>query len=66
MIFSWGANFANGDITYHGPNNRSARSLPLISSLNKVITLNMDEVDITDFRVNVICYYLQKKNEFLF
>ena len=52
VIFSWGSNFVNGDATYHGTN-RSSKSLPLISSLNKVVNLNMSQIEMTDFRVNV-------------
>ena len=52
VIFSWGSNFVNGDISYHGPN-RSSKTLPLSSSLNTFVNLNMSEITMTDFRVNV-------------
>jgi len=53
IIFSYGSNFVNGDAAYHGPNNRNTLSLPLISSLNSAVNLNMSEITLTDFRVNV-------------
>ena len=53
IIFAWGSNLANGDISYHGFN-RSTKSLPLISSLNTVVNLNTNQFETTDFRVNVI------------
>ena len=40
VIYSWGSNFVNGDAAYHGTN-RSTKSLPLISSLNSAINLDM-------------------------
>ena len=53
VIFSWGNQFIQGDITYHGPNNRSSTSLPLISTVNQAISLNMTGIEVTDFTVNV-------------
>ena len=52
VIYSWGNNFANNDAAYHGPN-RGSKSLPLISSLNTKINIDMSQVQTTDFRVNV-------------
>ena len=53
-IFAWGSSLQNGDITYHF-GNRGAKSLPILSSLNTgEIKLNMDEIEIAEFTVNVI------------
>ena len=54
VIFSCGDSFSNNDAAYHGPNNRDTKSLPLISSLNANITINMSQVQTVDFKVNVI------------
>ena len=62
VIFSWGSNFVNGDASYHGPNNRSTKALPLISSLNTVVNLNMSQIEITDYRVNVNYNFLFLSN----
>jgi hypothetical protein len=51
VIFAYGANLVNGDITYH--DFRGSKTLPLISSLNSEINLDMSKVVTTDFRVNV-------------
>ena len=51
IIFARGL-LVNGDISYH--NDRSTKSLPLISSLNTVVNLNTNQLETTDFRVNVI------------
>lgn len=53
IIFSWGTNFANGDITYHGRNNRGSKIVPLISSLNLRVDLDETKLEIEEFRVNV-------------
>jgi hypothetical protein len=53
VIYAWGSQFINEDVTYHGPMNRGSRSLPLISSINQNIKLNMSDVETTEFRVNV-------------
>ena len=52
VIYSWGSNFVSGDAAYHGTK-RSTKSLPLISSLNSAVNLNMSQITTTDFRVNV-------------
>lgn len=52
VIFAWSDNFANNEAAYHG-NNRNSKTLPLLSSLNLKINLNMSQVVTTDFRVNV-------------
>ena len=61
VIFAWGDSFTNNnlykDIKYHLSANRSSTSLPLISTINQDITLNMNQIETIDFRVNV------KKNE---
>ena len=52
-IFAWGSSLQNGDVTYHF-GNRGTKSLPILSSLNAgEIKLNMDEIDIAEFRANV-------------
>ena len=57
VIFAWGTSFntINGytDISYHSPSNRSSYSVPLISTLNKNIVLNMSQIETKDFIVNV-------------
>jgi hypothetical protein len=52
VIFAYGNNFANGDIAYH--DFRGSKTLPLISSLNNVIDIDMSTVKTADFRLNVI------------
>ena len=58
VIYSWGSNFVNGDAAYHGTN-RSTKLLPLISSLNSAVNLNMSQITTTDFRVNVKFKFFQ-------
>jgi len=57
VIFAWGNSFSttssSTDIAYH-LSNRSSTSLPLISTLNKNIVLNMSQIETYDFIVNVI------------
>lgn len=52
IIFAWGSSFSKNDIAYHG-GNRSSTQLPLISSLNRKVVLNMSEIETYDFTVNV-------------
>jgi hypothetical protein len=58
VIAAWGNLFSNKnsftDIEYHSAKNRSSSLLPLISSLNENIDLDMNEIEIFDFTVNVI------------
>lgn len=56
VIFAWGESFSNNDADYHG-SNRGSKTVPLITTLNTKVNINMNEVEITDFRVNVI-YFL--------
>ena len=53
VIFAWGDSLVSNDIYYHG-RNRGSKTLPLISSLNTKTVLDMSQVEITDFKVNVI------------
>ena len=58
VIFAWGDSFSydaqsNKDIAYHSPSNRSSTSLPLISTINQNVTLNMSQIETVDFMVNV-------------
>jgi hypothetical protein len=55
IIFAWGSNLVNGDISYHGFN-RSTKSTPLISSLNSAVGTNLSQFETTDFRVNVLTF----------
>ena len=51
-IFAWGSSLQNDDVTYHF-GNRGTKSLPVLSSLNAgEIKLDMDEIEIAEFRVN--------------
>ena len=53
VIYAWGDKFdGNNDASYHGTN-RGSRTVPLITSLNAKVDINMNEVEITDFNVNV-------------
>lgn len=54
LIYAWGSNFINGDITYHGPVNRSTTVVSLLNTVNQNIVLNMDEIETVEYRVNVI------------
>ena len=54
IIYAWGNLGPNGEILYHSSLNRSSTSLPLISSLNRNIVLNMSQIETFDFTVNVI------------
>ena len=58
VIFAWGNSFGSSgsftDISYHSSSNRSSSSLPLISTLNRNIALNMSQLETYDFIVNVI------------
>jgi hypothetical protein len=53
IIFAWGDSFSQNNIAYHGTKNRSSTALPLISSLNRKVVLNMSEIETYDFTVNV-------------
>jgi hypothetical protein len=55
IIFAWGSNLVNGDISYHGFN-RSTKSIPLISSLNSAVGANLSQFETNDFRVNVLIF----------
>ena len=53
VIYAWGDKFdGNNDASYHGTN-RGSRTVPLITSLNAKVDINMNEVETTDFTVNV-------------
>ncbi len=52
VIFAWSNTFDNNLPTYHG-SSRGSKFLPLLGSLNKQITLNMNQVETIDFRINV-------------
>ena len=56
-IFAWGDSFSVAknytDIKYHSPSNRSSASLPLISSLNANVKLNMSQIETLDLNFNV-------------
>lgn len=51
VIFAYGTNFVNGDITYH--DFRGTQSLPLISALNSNVDIDMSQIETVDYRVNV-------------
>lgn len=51
VIFSYGKNFLNGDITYH--DFRGSKTLPLITSVNVDVQLDMSKIETVDFRVDV-------------
>jgi len=54
VIYSWGSDFSDVNVpAYHGPNNRGAKFLPILATLNEKITLDMSQVETIDFRVNV-------------
>ena len=57
VIYAWGNTPVTSDATYHGATNRGSKTVPLITTLNTKINVNMNEVEITDFRVNVIIYF---------
>jgi hypothetical protein len=56
-IFAWGDSFSKTknytDIKYHSSVNRSSASLPLISSLNANVKLNMTQIETFDLNINV-------------
>jgi hypothetical protein len=52
VIFAYGTAMSNGDIAYHGPTSRGSQTVPLISSLNTKVNLDMTGVQTVDFRVN--------------
>lgn len=54
VIFAWGDTFNNNDAAYHGASNRGVKTVPLISSLNRISKIKMNEVEMIDFRVNVL------------
>ena len=55
IIYAWGDKFdSSNDAAYHG-SNRGSKTVPLITSLNLKVDVDMNEVEITDFTVNV--YY---------
>lgn len=51
LIYAWGNLNSNGDIQYHSTQNRSSTSLPLISTLNKRIDLNVSSIETYNFTV---------------
>lgn len=58
VIFAWGDSFTTNsanytDIGYHSPVNRGSSSLPLISTLNSKVSLNMTQIETREFIVNV-------------
>ena len=57
VIFAWGDTLTNNDISYHF-NNRGAKTLPLIASLNAKIDIDMNKVETTEFKVDVNIMYL--------
>ncbi len=53
VIFAWGDSFENSDISYHGPTSRGSKTVPLIARSNTKSEINMNEIEIVDFKVNV-------------
>lgn len=53
VIYAWGNTAVTSDATYHGSSNRGSKTVPLITTLNAKVSVNMNEVEMTDFRVNV-------------
>jgi hypothetical protein len=53
VIYAWGNTVVTSDATYHGATNRGSKTVPLITTLNTKVNVNMNEVEIIDFRVNV-------------
>ena len=57
VIYAYGTKFEeNGDIGHH--DSRGTKSVPLISSLNNKIDLDMSKVETQEFRVDVSYIYL--------
>ncbi len=53
VIFAWGTNYQGGLPAYHGSVSRGTKFLPLLSSLNAKITLDMSRIETSeDFRVS--------------
>ena len=53
VIYAWGETIVEKDAFYHGTLNRGSKTVPLITTLNAKVNVNIDEVEITDFRVKV-------------
>ena len=53
VIYAWGETIVEKDAFYHGTLNRGSKTVPLITTLNTKVNVNMDKVTITDFRVKV-------------
>ena len=51
------SSFENSDISYHGPTSRGSKTVPLIARSNTKSEINMNEIEIVDFKVNVF-YFL--------
>ena len=58
VIFAWGESFANNDISYHGTNNRGSKTVPLIARSNSKSVINMNEIEMVDFKVNVSRFFI--------
>ena len=57
VIYAWGDSLSNNDAGYHGKSNRGSKTVPLITTLNTKVSVNMNEVETTEYRVNV-CFFL--------
>ena len=55
VIFAWG-DPTTSDISYHGATKRGSKAIPLISSLNLNVRIDMNQVETLDFRVNVFFF----------
>ena len=53
VIFAYSNDKPVGDISYHGMTNRGSKAVPLISSLNKKLNIDMSQVELAEFKVNV-------------
>lgn len=53
VIFAWGTKKPESDISYHDTTNRGSQVIPLISSLNLKVDLNINQLETKEYRVNV-------------
>lgn len=53
VIFAWGTKKSESDISYHDTTNRGSQVIPLISSLNLKVDLNINQLETKEYRVNV-------------
>ena len=52
VIFAWGEEIVNNDISYH-KSNRGAKVVALISSFNNIVKLNASQIETLEYHTNV-------------